>query len=1015
MFGSSFIQDSWIGNKILANLLAACNYTTYSTGIVPFDGDVPATGDIYIGGDLIGYRDPVTFVFTPEPLGFERPWDSIVTTAFNFEDSTTDIDTYIGSLETATPAVGPDYGGTTVKGNKSITRPHMSIAFETPGTEISWTGKHICYPYSQKPSAGRTLYNWNTSANKGYFDLRGNWSFECGIENTGPQDETEYSTAGAPTQEQLLQAQSDPSQIYSDSICSIYNDEIGFNTQLPTLYVNGVACTWPAAALEKITKYKMFVSYEYQSGLTKGVVTISLLSKTDGLLHIQTTDIPAPPAISATEDIKLCGGYDGASYVASAYKGLSNFVYYDNYLLDLGALENSYMLNYDFYYLSPLFLGDSWTKTHNLDVDVNGYTNKFLELAVTDGYKNTGVIIKYTPDYHYTSPAVTDVPPWGGNYGHLPGVGDLDDFTYMVDYWYLPTAVMLAYTGINHGLLHPTAKTGNPDWGDVPWSSPIYYCQKHIDLLENRGTKWVTWDSAPCDLMLDVVPSQTDQIGRVEDPLYAWNKFFLSSSVFGQYAITNDPANNGDILPAIALGDGAHILENGYLLVGQGLYDGFKQALVPEFISTDVVNISSPIDAVKTNEYPIPTTWTNSLGDTINDHEIVVESEFATDVTINRGFNFNTDSITVSLKTGIPIPLLKSYYTDLDVEVDFLGVYEVPDTVASPVKFGWTITNGNVPSEVVQTTFTQAMTVDEINVVTMPSFTDDWGNEIPAPSLDTNIAYGNVQTNYLQAVQVGNALSVGHQTGNAVAKLSATRVALASGGNDFLQAYSWDGTDYVAMGNQLAIGAIFDTGMTYLSDNRIAFFDSSTDFLKVYDFDGTDFTQVGNALQILGINSGICRLDANTIALADIGGRLWTWAFDGTDWAQVGNMLNIGSMNAPKLATIGVDRVVLTDTGNMIISVYDWDGSDWTLSGNSLAKSMGANSIATLNSTDFAFIDSTNDELEPYRFDETDLSIVGVTLPLSVSNVSIAAINDSDIVLYDTNSDALRTYRFTKE
>jgi hypothetical protein len=53
---------------IVRGIIAKCNYTTYSDGSkVPFDGDVPATGDIYstITLELIGYRDPVTFVFTP--------------------------------------------------------------------------------------------------------------------------------------------------------------------------------------------------------------------------------------------------------------------------------------------------------------------------------------------------------------------------------------------------------------------------------------------------------------------------------------------------------------------------------------------------------------------------------------------------------------------------------------------------------------------------------------------------------------------------------------------------------------------------------------------------------------------------------------------------------------------------------------------------------------------------------------------------------------------------------------
>jgi hypothetical protein len=52
MYGSSFINDDWIGNKILSNLLEACNVSTYISNGVPVEVPFVPCNQMYIAGDI---------------------------------------------------------------------------------------------------------------------------------------------------------------------------------------------------------------------------------------------------------------------------------------------------------------------------------------------------------------------------------------------------------------------------------------------------------------------------------------------------------------------------------------------------------------------------------------------------------------------------------------------------------------------------------------------------------------------------------------------------------------------------------------------------------------------------------------------------------------------------------------------------------------------------------------------------------------------------------------------------
>ena len=146
-----------------------------------------------------------------------------------------------------------------------------------------------------------------------------------------------------------------------------------------------------------------------------------------------------------------------------------------------------------------------------------------------------------------------------------------------------PDTCTLAYTGINYGLKTALNKPGNPSWGSVPWSTPIYFAQWHESELNARNIPFLTWDSSPADLLMDRVPSETDLIDRAKDLTWGWAQFFTGKTL-EMYDVSVDPANAGYINPLKNLGDDAHVNENpGYYDIGDSLWTNGASVLVPDY------------------------------------------------------------------------------------------------------------------------------------------------------------------------------------------------------------------------------------------------------------------------------------------------------------------------------------------------------------------------------------------------------------------------------------------------
>jgi hypothetical protein len=150
--------------------------------------------------------------------------------------------------------------------------------------------------------------------------------------------------------------------------------------------------------------------------------------------------------------------------------------------------------------------------------------------------------------------------------------------------------------------------------------------------------------------------------------------------------------------------------------------------------SFDVMNGQIP----KLNtETDITVEYYNLSGVLVSDTEAVTLHEFATTVEITRG----NSTRKYSHKTGDPIADLLYYRNNAGQVVYFDGDYTIPLTVSSPVTLGYSIANGNVSGSVTQQ-FTAELTENSNNSITIPDFTDNWGNSLTGRQY--NVVYGEV-------------------------------------------------------------------------------------------------------------------------------------------------------------------------------------------------------------------------------------------------------------------------------
>ncbi len=171
---------------------------------------------------------------------------------------------------------------------------------------------------------------------------------------------------------------------------------------------------------------------------------------------------------------------------------------------------------------------------------------------------------------------------------------------------------------------------------------------------------------------------------------------------------------------------------------------------------------------------------------------------------------------------------------------------------------------------------------------------------------------------------------------------------------------------------------------------------------------------IGNSFNILNISSpALAALTATRIALFDDNANTLTaYDFDGTSWSKTGNSLSLSAIQ-PSLAALGTARVALIDATNAELRTYDFDGTDWTLTGNGLSITVGVSSMAALSATRVAVYELGDDELRAYDFDGTDWTLTGNELGIAAAAAPVmATLSSSRIAFYDVGNRDLRAYDF---
>jgi hypothetical protein len=259
---------------------------------------------------------------------------------------------------------------------------------------------------------------------------------------------------------------------------------------------------------------------------------------------------------------------------------------------------------------------------------------------------------------------------------------------------------------------------------------------------------------------------------------------------------------------------------------------------------------------------------------------------------------------------------------------------------------------------------------------------------------------------------------------NSTSGLTATDV---QGAIDEVAAVNW--TSPVQVGGSPSAIATFGGGACRMTSTRFARIQgNATASLGMFSINyktGTS-TLVGNALNISGMGSERCAitsLNSTDVVITDSGNELLRlYRFDGTDWAAVGAGLALTAY-ALQPAVIGLSetRIVFVDCTNGNMGVYSVDTTTGAIAliGSATAISgMGSRvGMCAMTDTDFAFADSGNDKLRRYRANTTSgaITLVGseYTLPAIGDTITITmtALNPSDIVFCDDANRHIQIFR----
>ena len=232
-----------------------------------------------------------------------------------------------------------------------------------------------------------------------------------------------------------------------------------------------------------------------------------------------------------------------------------------------------------------------------------------------------------------------------------------------------------------------------------------------------------------------------------------------------------------------------------------------------------------------------------------------------------------------------------------------------------------------------------------------------------------------------------------------------------------------DYTNYIVFTGVDTLSKISSQGlvgykMFRLTDNEALFVNSVGIQKRTYS--SGEWSAVGNTLttSYLG-NCEACGMSSTQVAIVDTNGDLGLYDFDGTDWSLTGNKLSVATGgDQVSLAKVASDEIAIANSDSGELEQFTFSSPNW--SSSSSTNSLGSVSNVYLSEWDFAtsntflYIDSTNNQIRIYRYttgwNVTNLSAT-ITGNGAVSRLS-GSLTNGEVVLAD-QSNKLRLYDIT--
>jgi hypothetical protein len=250
-----------------------------------------------------------------------------------------------------------------------------------------------------------------------------------------------------------------------------------------------------------------------------------------------------------------------------------------------------------------------------------------------------------------------------------------------------------------------------------------------------------------------------------------------------------------------------------------------------------------------------------------------------------------------------------------------------------------------------------------------------------------------------------------------LAALNSNTVVLHDEASDRMSVLIYDGTNFVE-GASLIVPGSNSGHLAGLNSSEFAYLDGSLRVLRRYKFDGSSITLMGSELDLNSLSPAIsspalARLGSGRVVMVDQNNKaLRAYDWIGNTWVAIGTPLaNVGGF-APDMVALTPSRFVVWDGDDGRLSVYDFDGSTFTLFAQN-DFSFNTTALARLTPSRIAYINDGDDTLKVLDLVGTNFVDQGINASLSnVFYPALAGLSANRTAFIDQNNDELRIYEY---